>query len=54
MNNPQNRVEFIGWLGADPEFRVSKSGTKITKLSIVTSEHFQDEEGRRRHETNWQ
>lgn len=38
----RNRVELIGYLGADPEIRVMPNGDYVAHLSIATSEEWLD------------
>jgi single-strand DNA-binding protein len=49
-----NRVELLGWLGADPELRFIPSGTAVCRLRIATKHRAgQDESGKRLYETDW-
>lgn len=54
MNNLRNRVQLIGNLGMDPEFREFNSGkTKLAKFSLATSESYKNAEGKKITETQW-
>jgi single-strand DNA-binding protein len=49
-----NRVELLGWLGADPELRFMPSGTAVCRLRIATKRSAgQGEDGQRAYETEW-
>jgi single-strand DNA-binding protein len=54
MSFSLNKVEIIGYLGADPEVRSSQSGDTIVTLSVATNETWRDKEsGQRRGKTEW-
>ena len=49
-----NKVILVGNLGADPETRVTPSGTGITNLRIATTESWRDKQsGERQEKTEW-
>jgi single-strand DNA-binding protein len=53
MSRSLNKVTLIGNLGADPEIRMTPSGTKIAKISIATSRSFPDRSGQTQEKTEW-
>lgn len=48
-----NRFEMIGRLGHDPELRHAEAGGTYARLSLATSEHFTDREGKAREKVEW-
>lgn len=49
-----NRVQLIGRLGADPEFRTLQNGDKVASLRIATSRKWTDRStGEKREDTQW-
>ena len=49
-----NRVTVAGYLGADPEIRTTRGGTRVAQLRIATHESHKDREtGERRQVTDW-
>jgi single-strand DNA-binding protein len=48
-----NEVRIIGRLGAEPEVKNLQSGSKLTKLSIGTTETWKDKDGNKQEETSW-
>jgi len=49
-----NRVQIIGFLGADPEVRSFNNGNKVCNLRIATSEQWKDKtSGEKREKTEW-
>ena len=49
-----NRVELIGWVGADPRSRFLPSGTAVCEFSIATKRvGGRNEAGERTFETDW-
>lgn len=48
-----NRVELLGWLGADPELRFTPGGMAICKLRIATKHIARGPGGERAFETDW-
>ncbi len=53
MGRSLNKVTLIGNVGSDPDVRVTQTGTKVAKLSIATSETFNDRSGQRQERTEW-
>ncbi len=53
MARSLNKVMLIGNLGADPDVRMTPSGTKVAKLSIATNRRFQDRGGQQQERTEW-
>lgn len=47
-----NKVQLIGYLGNDPEFKLTQSGIKILKFSLATSEHY-SKDGEKTENTTW-
>lgn len=48
-----NRVDLLGRLGQDPDFRITQSGTAIANLSIATNEGYKDQSGEWQEKTEW-
>jgi single-strand DNA-binding protein len=49
-----NRVELIGWVGAEPEQRFTPSGTAVCSFRIATKRFAgRNEAGERTFETDW-
>lgn len=53
MDNMKNRVQLIGVLGHDPEYKELESGRGMAKLSLVTSEMYKDDKGNKVKDTQW-
>jgi len=54
MAGTVNKVILIGNLGRDPEVRTTQDGTKITHLSVATTDTWRDRNtGERRERTEW-
>jgi single-strand DNA-binding protein len=53
MNALRNKVQLIGHLGIDPEVKEFKSGKKVAKLSMATSDIYRDREGKKVSQTQW-
>ena len=53
MNALRNKVQLIGHLGVDPEIREFKSGKKMAKLTLATSDIYRDNEGKKVSNTQW-
>ena len=54
MAGTVNKVILIGNLGRDPEIRTTQDGSKITHLSVATTDTWRDRtSGERRERTEW-
>lgn len=53
MSSGVNRVFFGGHLGADPELRVTQSGTSVLKMRIASGETWVDKYGQKQEKTEW-
>jgi single-strand DNA-binding protein len=53
MAKDLNKVQVIGYLGADPESRSTQQGTAMTTFRIAASRTWTDAAGARREETEW-
>jgi single-strand DNA-binding protein len=53
MARSLNKVLLIGNVGADPEIRVTQSGTKVAKVSLATNRVFNDRSGQQQEKTEW-
>jgi single-strand DNA-binding protein len=54
MSGSLNRVQLIGFLGADPEIRRTQSGNAIANMRVATSETWRDKNsGEKREKTEW-
>jgi single-strand DNA-binding protein len=48
-----NKVILVGNLGKDPEVRFTNSGTAVARLSVATSEVWNDRDGNKQERTEW-
>ncbi len=53
MNNLRNRVQLIGHLGKDVEFKELENGNALARVSIATKEIFQNSKGERVVDVQW-
>lgn len=53
MNNLRNSVRLIGNIGQNPDVKELKSGRKMAKFSLATSETHRDDEGKKVTDTQW-
>ena len=53
MAGSVNRATILGRLGRDPEARTTQNGTKVTTLSVATSESWKDANGEKQERTEW-
>lgn len=53
MNSLRNRVQLIGYLGADPEVKTFESNKKVARLSIATNDEYTDKDGQKVKQTQW-
>lgn len=48
-----NKAIIVGRLGADPEVKTVSSGQTVTRLSVATSESWNDSNGQKQERTEW-
>jgi len=48
-----NRVQIIGNLGADPQQKETKNGTKFTIFSVAVNRYWKDAKGETNKRTDW-
>ena len=49
-----NSVDLLGWMGGDPELRLTPSGAKVCRFNLATKHPSgQDAQGNRTYETTW-
>jgi len=48
-----NKVQLIGRLGTDPDYRHTVSGTPVTTFALATSERFNGKDGEAKELTEW-
>lgn len=48
-----NQVTLVGRLGKDPEVKTFQDGNQVCKLSVATSERYQDKSGEWQELTEW-
>ncbi len=48
-----NKVIIVGRLGTDPELRYTPGGQAVAKLSVATSENWNDKQGQKQERTEW-
>ncbi|HSI77012.1 MAG TPA: single-stranded DNA-binding protein [Lunatimonas sp.] len=53
MNAMKNKVQLIGWLGADVELKTINSGKAMAKFSLATKETYKNAKGEKVDETYW-
>lgn len=53
MNTLRNRVNLIGNIGMDPEYKSLESGKKCARFTMATTDEFKDHEGSKISETTW-
>ena len=53
MSRSLNRATLIGNLGADPEIRVTASGSRVAHFSLATSRSWKDADGTPHERTEW-
>ncbi len=53
MNAIKNKVQLIGNLGMNPEMRTLENGNKMARMSIATSETYNNAKGEKQTETYW-
>ena len=52
-NRGLNKVQLIGNLGADPEYRATPSGTPVATFNVATTEMWTNKDGQREDSTEW-
>ena len=53
MNNLRNKVQLIGKLGRNPEFKKTVNGKSLAKISVATKEVYKNTNGEKIVETQW-
>ncbi len=53
MNNMRNRVQLIGSLGKEVEFKQLENGNAIARVSLATKEVFKNNQGERIVDLQW-
>lgn len=53
MNAIKNKVQLIGNLGNNPDIRILEGGKKMARISLATSETYNNTKGERVTETYW-
>ncbi len=53
MRNLKNKVQLIGNLGMDPEVKQLDNGKSVAKLSMATSEVYNNAKGEKITDTQW-
>lgn len=48
-----NSVTLVGFLGRDPEVRVTANGTAVARFSVATTERFINGKGKKQEDTYW-
>lgn len=48
-----NKIILLGNVGKDPETRTLENGTKVTSLTLATSETWKDKQGNKKEEVQW-
>src|SRR6188768_2570605 len=48
-----NKVIVVGRLGADPELKHTQNSQSVAKLSVATSESWNDKNGQKQERTEW-
>ncbi|HMP12963.1 MAG TPA: single-stranded DNA-binding protein [Saprospiraceae bacterium] len=53
MNNLRNKVQLIGHLGKDVEYRVLDNGNALARVSIATKEVYHNQKGEKIVDVQW-
>lgn len=53
MNHLSNRIQLIGNLGKDAEFKSTNTGKSLARVSIATKEIYNNQKGERVVEVQW-
>ena len=48
-----NKVQLIGYLGNDPEFRTAKNGAPMARMRLATNQWYLPKEGDAKQYTDW-
>jgi single-strand DNA-binding protein len=48
-----NKVQLIGYLGSDPEFKTMQDGTLMARMRLATDHWFFPKDGGRKQYTDW-
>ena len=48
-----NKVIIVGRLGTDPEVKTITGGNTVARLSVATSENWNDKQGQKQERTEW-
>jgi len=53
MKSLKNRIQLIGRVGKDPEFRLLDSGKNVVNFSMATSDSYKNASGEKTVDTQW-
>lgn len=53
MRSLKNRIQLIGRVGKDPEYRLLDSGKNVVNFSLATSDSYKNSNGEKTVETQW-
>lgn len=53
MKSLKNRIQLIGRVGKDPEFRLLESGKNVVNFSMATSDSYKNSTGEKIIDTQW-
>ena len=53
MKSIKNRIQLIGRVGKDPEFRLLDSGKNVVNFSMATSDSYKNASGEKAIDTQW-
>ena len=53
MKSLKNRIQLIGRLGRDPEYRLLENGRQLVNFSVATNDSYKKTGGERVEETQW-
>ncbi len=53
MSGSLNKIQILGFVGADPEIRSTQSGMRIANLRVATDEKWKDRDGQPQSRTTW-
>ena len=49
----ENKATIIGYLGGDPEMKMTKNGSPLAKFNIATTEKWKNKQGEKQERTEW-